>query len=443
MARLRIKKLLSRRGWLRDQVVAWDEQGLVTSIAPYDSVALREEIAIGELDGFLLPGIPNCHSHSFQYAMVGATEWRSGKNGSADNFWSWRQEMYRLAASLTPEDFYSISRRLYQRMIRQGFTSVAEFHYVHHQADGTPYENPAEISSKIIAAALDAGISLTLVPVYYSQGDFETPPKEEQSRFVFKDLDSYRTMIARLKSDFAKNQSLILGQGVHSLRAVRGNECIALASDKLSGPFHLHIAEQEREVTSCRAAWGERPVSWLFKSVEIDERFSLVHATHVNGKELTQIAESGANVVLCPSTEANLGDGIFPLTDFYQAGGRFCIGTDSHVGLAPFEEMRWLDYVQRLVQKKRNPLCRPGERSGEVIFENVWLTGMASLGRKRREYFEVGEPFDGIFIACSNETLIDRSEEEALSTIVFGGDALLIDAVYCRGQERFSKGHSC
>jgi len=321
-----------------------------------------------------MPGMPNLHSHAFQRAMAGLTEYMAKPD---DSFWSWRELMYRFAAKLTPEDMQAIARQLYIEMLKAGYTSVCEFHYLHHDHNGTPYSDRAEMSNRIIAAAADAGIGLTLLPVLYRYSGFgEKPPTIGQQRFV-NNVDSIIELIETLRPK-ADNNSLQIGIAPHSLRAVSKLDLTtlidALKTMAPEMPIHIHIAEQSKEVDEGLIYLGQRPVEWLLHEVGINQRWCLVHATHINEQETAGLAASNAVVALCSSTEANLGDGVFPATNYLAANGKFGIGSDSNVSISIAEELRLLEYSQRLTERHRNRLATPDSPS---VADRLYLGAVA------------------------------------------------------------------
>ncbi len=300
---------------------------------------------------FTLSGIANLHSHAFQRAMAGLAERRES---AEDSFWSWREWMYRFAGMLAPDDLRAITRQLYVEMLEAGYTQVCEFHYLHHDLDGRAYAPAQAMAEAIIEAAEETGIRLTLLPVLYQRGGFDDRSLSARQRRFGHALDDY----LRLFDTLRRKESRIFRTGLafHSLRAVAipAMREVLEALDAPGLPVHLHIAEQAAEVMDCLAAHGQRPVQRLLDQMPVDRRWCLVHATHVDADELRGIAASGAVVALCPSTEANLGDGLFPLRAFLAEGGRYGIGSDSHVSVSPVEELRWLEYGQRLIEQKRS-----------------------------------------------------------------------------------------
>jgi len=318
-----------------------------------------------------VPGLPNLHSHAFQRAMAGLTERRGAE---ADSFWTWREQMYRFVERLTPDDLEAIAALAYLEMLEAGFTWVAEFHYLHHQPDGRPYANIAEMSERIVAAAADVGIGLTLLPVLYRQGGFGgKPPAEAQRRFL-NDRDSY-ARIMQTKVSVGR-----IGIAPHSLRAVTLDDLEWAAATWHGQPAHIHVSEQTREVEDCLAAHGRRPVDLLMDTVEVDEHWCLVHATHADKSERARIARAKTVVGLCPVTEANLGDGLFDVPDFLGNGGRFGVGSDSNVRISAADELRTLEYGQRLTRRQRNVLGDAGQSTGRRLFEAALAGGAQATG---------------------------------------------------------------
>jgi formiminoglutamate deiminase len=319
----------------------------------------------------IVPGLPNLHSHAFQRAMAGLTERRGAE---ADSFWTWREQMYRFVERLTPDDLGAIAALAYLEMLEAGFTWVAEFHYLHHQPDGRPYANIAEMSERIVAAAADVGIGLTLLPVFYRQGGFGgKPPSDAQRRFL-NDRESY----ARIME--TKVPGGRTGIAPHSLRAVTLDDLRWAAATWRGQPAHIHVSEQTREVDDCLAVHGRRPIDLLMDTIEIDERWCLVHATHADEGERARIAQAKAVVGLCPITEANLGDGLFDGPDFLAQGGRFGVGSDSNVRLSAADELRTLEYGQRLIHRQRNVLGDAGQSTGRRLFEAALAGGAQAVG---------------------------------------------------------------
>jgi formimidoylglutamate deiminase len=297
---------------------------------------------------------------------------------------------------------------------------VAEFHYLHHDQNGKPYANLAELGERMVAAAKTAGIRITLVPVFYQRGGFGQEPQPRQRRFISSTVDDYMRLLDASAKAVDQNEKAQLGFSVHSLRAVE-LEDVKRTYDQgpKNLPFHLHVAEQKKEVADCLAYCKRRPMQWLLENLPVSERFHLVHSTHLDDAELNALAASKANVVLCPSTEGNLGDGIFRMKEYVKAGGHWSIGTDSHVGINPMEEFRMIDYRQRLLTNKRNTFS--GDAAHYLVNESV-SRGRLAMGRTGANHFEVGKPMDALVVSATTHLLADTSERARMSSIVFTGD---------------------
>ncbi len=366
-------------GWARNVRFTIDASGNFTSVTPDSTPG-----GAMPLPGFVVPGMPNAHSHAFQRSIAGRTE-RAG--GSGDSFWTWREAMYAAVERIEPDAFEAVATDAYVAMLEAGYTHVCEFHYVHRAPNGATYARPSELSNRIVAAAHSAGIGLTLLPVLYRYADFgAAPPAPRQARFVLT-FDEYAKLWQTLQAAYADDPQVTLGAAPHSLRAVgrddlRELEQLVRASGTRA-PLHVHVSEQEREVEACRAAYGTTPVALLADTVALDERWCLVHATHATDGELATIATAGAVVGLCPTTEANLGDGIFATAAFAARGGRFAIGSDSNVTIDVAEELRWLEYAQRLALRRRNVLQDVATPSvGRYLYEAVLRGGAQASGRR-------------------------------------------------------------
>ncbi|WP_246395699.1 formimidoylglutamate deiminase [Gluconacetobacter tumulisoli] len=311
----------------------------------------------------VIPPMPSLHSHAFQRAMAGMTETRQNPT---DTFWTWRTLMYRLALRLSPDQMEIVAAFLYMEMLCAGYTQVAEFHYLHHAPDGTPYDRKAEMSLRLLAAAQGVGMGITILPTLYAQAGFNAAPLQSDQRRFATDVEMIGAIAADLRRASAGDPLVTVGLGFHSLRAVTADAMRrALAEPGHDGPIHIHVAEQQREVADSLSATGRRPVAFLMDEIPVDARWCLVHATHLDADETARMAASGAVAGLCPITEADLGDGLFPLRDFLDAGGRFGIGTDSNVLISPGEELRLLEYGQRLGRQQRC-VSLPSGRTGSV-----------------------------------------------------------------------------
>jgi len=418
------KALLQPSGWIENVTVSTDESGIIIAITdgPAD-----------DHSGYALPGFRNCHSHAFQYAMAGLAE-RHGRESGGDDFWGWRDTMYRLALSLDPDQVEAIAAMLYSELVRHGYTHVCEFHYLHHDKDGRPYANLAEMGERLIAAAESAGINITLMPVFYQKGGFRKDPLPEQRRFISRTFDDYASLLEHTIRACAGSDLASAGVAVHSLRGVDPEDVVRAATELGKDlPFHIHISEQLKEVEDCVNLLGARPVEWFLDNVDVTSRFNLVHATHVNEEEVKGMARSGANVVLCPSTEGNLGDGIFPLRSFQDAGGLWSIGTDSHVGISPFEELRLLDYGQRLTTHRRDTFTGRSESSAENAVLSVFFAGHNATGEGALDYFEVGKPLNACVIR-DDLPLIKGTELQMLADrIVYASDPTWLEMTIVNG----------
>lgn len=325
-----------------------------------------------------MPGLPNLHSHAFQRLMAGLAERRLGPDG--DDFWSWRELMYRIVGGITPDQMAAIAAMAFMEMLEGGFTRVGEFHYLHHQPDGEPFGDRAAMAVALAGAAAETGIALTLLPVFYAHAGFGgQPPQAGQRRFI-SDLDGFARLLEASGRALAPLPDAVLGIAPHSLRAVTPEELSALAAMAPKGPVHIHVAEQLKEVRDCLAWSGQRPVEWLLDHQPVDARWCLVHATHMTEAETARLAASGAVAGLCPVTEANLGDGLFPAVDFMAAGGRFGVGSDSNVRIDAAEELRLLEYGQRLIRRQRNVLAAADRSSGRFLLEAALAGGGQALG---------------------------------------------------------------
>ena len=382
-----------------------------------------------------LPGLANVHSHAFQRGMAGLAEHKGGN--SDDNFWSWREVMYRFLDRLTPDDMEAIAAMAYAEMLETGYTHVGEFHYLHNDADGRAYADPAEMAARIAAAAGATGIGLTLLPVFYAHSNFGGhAPNHGQRRFI-NDLDSFARLMEACRPLLSNGDQL--GIAPHSLRAVTPDELSALITMHAQGPIHIHAAEQQKEVQDSLAFSGKRPVEWLLEHVGIDERWCLIHATHLTDAETDALAASGAVAGLCPVTEANLGDGIFPALRFLDAGGRIGTGTDSNILIDPAQELRGLEYSQRLAHQARNVLASDTHPSvARRLFEATLTGGAQAMGITPG--LAVGNAADFVTLKASHPALHGRKEDQLLDNWIFAARHGCIDTVWKRGQKWVSQG---
>ncbi|MCX4063105.1 formimidoylglutamate deiminase [Pseudomonas sp. S1Bt30] len=421
------ERALLPSGWANDVRFEVSADGLLAHVEAHASADGAER-----LRGPVLAGMPNLHSHAFQRAMAGLAEVAGNPN---DSFWTWRDLMYRMVGKINPDQLQVIARQLYIEMLKAGYTSVAEFHYVHHDINGQPYADPAELSRQISQAASASGIGLTLLPVLYSHSGFGgQAPNDGQRRFI-NSTESYLDLRARLQPILAAQPAQHLGVCFHSLRAVTPQQIndVLAASDKAC-PVHIHIAEQQKEVDDCLAWSGKRPLQWLYDNVEVDERWCLVHATHADAAEVARMARSRAIAGLCLTTEANLGDGIFPAVDFLAQGGRLGIGSDSHVSLSVVEELRWLEYGQRLRDQRRNRLYRSDQPMvGRTLFDAALDGGAQALGQPIGR-LEVGKRADWIVLDGNDPYLATATQDGILNRWLFAGGDRQVRDVLVNGQ---------
>ena len=387
--------------------------------------------------GPVVPGLPNLHSHAFQRGMAGLAEVRGP---AADSFWTWREVMYRFLERLGPDEMEAIAAQAYVEMLEAGFTRVGEFHYLHHDRDGQAYADPAEMAARIAAAADATGLGLTLLPVFYAHSGFGgAAPTSAQGRFI-NDIDSFSRLLEACRGAVAGLTGAVVGVAPHSLRAATPDELTALVALAGDRPIHIHIAEQIQEVQACQAWSGRRPVEWLLEHAEVDARWCLVHATHVTPAETLALAGGGAVVGLCPITEANLGDGLFPALDFVTAGGRFGVGSDSNVLIDAAEELRVLEYGQRLARRTRNVLAgAPGESTGAALYRAALAGGGQALGVGAPR-LAVGEPADLVSLDPDHPVLAGRRGDALLDSWIFAGRREVIDGVWRAGVQWVSGG---
>ncbi len=360
-------------GWATDVRIEI-ANGSITQVTP----AARRDGA-ERVPGIAIPGMPNLHCHAFQKGMAGLAERRGPAH---DSFWTWREVMYRFLRVLRPDDVEAIAAHAYMEMLEAGFTAVGEFHYLHHDPDGRPYNDIAEFMVRIAAAANESGMGLTLLPSFYAQSGFGGAPATPGQRRFVTDPDMFLHLVGRAQEIAAALPEAQVGIAPHSLRAVTPQALRTILEAVKSGPIHIHVAEQTREVDDCIAALGSRPIEWLIANAEVDARWCAVHATHMTEDETQALARSGAVAGLCPLTEANLGDGLFNAEQYIAARGRFGIGSDSNIELDAAAELRQLEYNQRLRQRARNVLAlREGESVGRRLYADALTGGAQALGR--------------------------------------------------------------
>ncbi len=426
MKKFEFKYLLQETGWEENMTVETDDTGIISSIHPTENSLNNNDIAI--------PGFQNAHSHAFQYAMAGLAELHP-TDSNKDDFWSWRNAMYQLALQIEPEELESIASLLYAEMVRHGYTHVAEFHYLHHDKDGKPFQNLAEMGARLIQAAKNAGINITLIPIFYQKGGFGKDPLTDQKRFISPDIEAYLKLYESTVSSTKNYIHSGVGLGIHSMRAVETNDIIALSNYRNGNtPFHIHVSEQLKEIEDCINYLNARPVEWLAHNIELSENYHLVHATHLIDDEIQKIASSKANVVLCPSTEGNLGDGLFPLGKFLDLKGNWSIGTDSHVGLNPMEEIRILDYGQRLITHQRNTFANSSSGdSGFNAIQSALKSGRKAMGNNNTSFFKPGESLNAVVVSLEHPLTSSSNLQNLCNTIIYSSDVSMIKGTIVNG----------
>ncbi|HLZ64902.1 MAG TPA: formimidoylglutamate deiminase [Aliidongia sp.] len=441
MTALFAESALLPEGWARDVLLTVDEaSGDIVAVEAGVDPASARAAGAERLAGPVLPGMPNLHSHAFQRAMAGLAEAAELDPGS---FWNWRQVMYRFAEALSPDDLETIAIQLQIEMLKAGYTAVAEFHYLHNAPDGRSYGDPAALSRSVLAAAAQSGIGLTLLPVLYQTSGFGgLAPTAGQRRFVLS-ADRFLALVSDLAGMTAGDGQVRIGVAPHSLRAVPPealSEMLAgLGAIDPTAPVHMHVAEQVREVEDCLGWSGARPVEWLLDHQRVDRRWCLVHATHMTRHEMNRLAGSGAVAGLCPTTEANLGDGLFPLEAFQAAGGTWGIGSDSHISVSPIEELRWLEYGRRLATLRRNVAALPGQSTGAALWSRALEGGALACGRPIGA-LKAGHRADLIVLDGDHPQIYGRSGDRLVDALVFAGNMSPVRHVLVGGHWRVRDG---
>ena len=425
--RLFAETMLLPGGWARDVAITVDERGRITRVESGTERQPHDEIAAGPV----VPALANVHSHAFQRAMAGLAEIAGP---GEDTFWTWRQEMYRCVATMTPDDVEAVAAKLYVELLKGGFGRVAEFHYLHHTADGTPYAAPAETSLRILAAAQATGIGLTMLPTFYAHSTFGRLAPEPRQRPFIHTPESFLTLLQQLEP-ICRDSGASFGYAIHSLRAATLEETnLLLTNGPQDGPIHIHLGEQEREVEDCLAWSGQRPIEWALDHLPIGPRWCAIHATHMTPEETAAFARTGAVAGLCPTTEANLGDGIFPATTYRDADGRWGIGTDSHVGTSVAGELRQLECSQRLRDRKRNLLAAaPGASVGRSLFQAALAGGTQATAAGPAGIVQ-GARADLLVFDRSDPFVEDARGDELLDRWIFASATTMIRDVAVSGR---------
>lgn len=426
------RRILTPEGWIGDGVVLFDAAGLICEVS-------HEGFDPASAVGTLLPGVANVHTHSFQRAMAGLAESR-GPQGS-DDFWTWRKVMYRFLELLTPEDIEAIAAQVQMDMALAGFTASAEFHYLHHQPGGAPYADPAETAQRVLAASGTSGIGLTLLPVLYSHGGLDRCALQGGQLRFGCGLDRFAGLYTRIAGSVsAMPADFRLGIAPHSLRAVGAEGLAACQALCPKGPIHIHAAEQTGEVEEALAHLGARPVQWLLDNCPVDGRWCLIHATHIDDAEVAALAASDAVAGLCPTTEANLGDGIFPAVDYLRAGGRFGIGSDSNIRISLAEELRMLELSQRLLHRRRALLTTAETPSnGRFLYERAAHGGAVAIGRNAGA-IEPGRLADLVALSDDIPLLDWPDADHRLGTWIFAAEGNAVSHVWSAGRHIVENG---
>ncbi|MEI9427211.1 formimidoylglutamate deiminase [Mesorhizobium sp. Cs1299R1N3] len=423
------EQALLPNGW-HDNVRITFANGRIAAVEPGSTASPGDE-----RHAILLPGMANLHSHAFQRGIAGLAELRGP---SADSFWSWREVMYRFALSMTPNQVEAVAAQLYVEMLEAGFSRVGEFHYLHHDRDGQPYANPAEMAERIAAAAGETGIGLTLLPVFYAHSSFGgAAPNESQRRFI-NDVNRFARLVEKSRESVRSLNQAIVGVAPHSLRAATPEELTAIAAMAPNGPIHVHVAEQVKEVEDCLAWSGARPVEFLLGAAAVDQRWCLIHATHMTDAETIGMARSGAIAGLCPITEANLGDGTFAAPLFREHGGRFGVGSDSNVLIGLPDELRQLEYSQRLAHRARNVLAVAGGSTGRALYDAALDGGSVALGAGASQIAR-GASADLVSLDAGNPSLAGKTGDAILDAWIFANGSK-VDCVWVHGKKQVNGG---
>jgi formimidoylglutamate deiminase len=421
------ERILLADGWAKEKTLTI-EQGIIKAIE-------SGEQTDAEKVGTVIPGMVNCHSHAFQRAFAGFSE--QGSEGQ-DSFWTWRKIMYKFLGQLTAENAQVIATQLYIEMLKMGYTRVAEFHYLHHDINGRPYDELATMARAIFDAAKSSGIGLTILPVLYRYSGFgQQVATEGQQRFI-NSSEQFNQLVTDCFHLSDAYQNTNVGIAPHSLRAVDLTSLTCAVEHVRSldenAPIHIHIAEQQKEVDDCLAIYGKRPVQWLLDNVQMDKHWCLIHATHIDEQERQGVIASKAIAGICPTTEANLGDGIFPTTDFLAEKGTFAIGSDSHISVSPIEELRWLEYAQRLIRKQRAVLANEQQMSvGQNLWQQAALGGAQSTHSNTGE-LAIGKQADLLALDDDKLALFAHDEQHLLDSLIFATQTNVVKDVMVNGR---------
>lgn len=429
---IRAEKALLPTGWTSNVTITIDTDGFISNVNKDQKLPESEITNVS----VLLPSVSNLHSHSFQRAMAGLTE-KHGNN-KKDDFWTWRDLMYKFLKYLSPEDIFSITSLGQMEMLKSGYSSVSEFHYLHNQANGDKYDNISEISNVIIEASEYTGIGLNLLPVLYEQGGCDGRELIGGQKRFLNTFDQYLKLVSNLEKIIKNNPDFNLGIAAHSMRAVK-RESLILAYNLSKSVFHMHIAEQENEIREISSFYGKRPVEWLLNNMDVNERFCLIHCTHMTDTETINLAKTGAIVGLCPVTEANLGDGIFNGKLFFENKGNFGVGTDSNISIDLRDELRMLEYSQRLKMQKRVVISEKNESNGRSLFDKALISG-AKAGSRKSGKLEKGYWADCMSIDINKPDLFGASNDEILDKWIFTSQEKLVSNLWSAGRHVIKDG---
>jgi formimidoylglutamate deiminase len=434
------KQALTASGWQENIALSIDDDGRISDI----SAATGNEV---EKVGILLPALANLHSHAFQRAMAGLAEQRGAEGlkqkaeNSIDDFWTWRKVMYRFLEILSPEDIEVIAAQVQMEMLESGYASSAEFHYLHHNHNGSHYDNIGELSERLFQASLTSGIGYTHLPVLYMRGGLDGRSLQGGQRRFACDLDQFEKLFTSLRSSMILlPNDAVLGVAPHSLRAVSKEGLIMASRLDNTTPIHIHIAEQQSEVNDVVQALGSRPIRWLLDNIEVDQRWCLIHATHTEPSELIDFATSGAVAGLCPITEANLGDGIFDALEFFKNGGRYGVGSDSNVRIGLSEELRMLEVSQRLRDQRRVVLSSEEMPSnGRFLYSHAAIGGAQALARDSGR-IEVGALADLVALNDQHYSIAGLSNDTVLDAWIFASNDNIVSDVWAAGRHMVRDG---
>ena len=434
--KLRFAHALLPLGWANDVAIVLSAEGSIVAVTANETDGREPTIP-----GYAVPGMANVHAHAHQRAMAGLAEVSST---GTDSFWTWRETMYGFALAMQPAELEAVAAQLYMESLLAGFTSVGEFQYLHHAADGSRYERPAEMSLRCLSAAATTGIAITLLPTFYRYAGLKNRPAAASQRRFVNDAAGYLDIVHNIKTEVLKQNNARLGISPHSLRAVAAEELREVIEefDRLqpSGPIHIHVAEQSREVEECLAATDKRPIEFLLGNFEISQRWCVIHATHMTEAETEELARSGAIAGLCPTTEANLGDGTFNARQFRKEGGVIAVGSDSNISVSVAEELRQLEYSQRLKFQARNVLAGgPSWSTGRTLFEAAATGGARALGQPQGAIAS-GLRADIVVLDQQHRSLIGRSGDNVLDSWIFSGGNACVKDVFVAGQQLVREG---